>query len=267
VNSVSGTTSSEVRKVTNVSTNTLTLDQGLTYAHLTGVQVTLVTTPYTHTIAEANTLPSLTVEKNLGSFQSLQFAGCRVGKFDLKAPVGNAAVEMSIDLSGRSVATLNSPTPVTVTNELPFVFAEANLDIYGVARTDVSNTSIAIENGLKETYTYSNFHGPAFITPVILHGSGAIDLVWSSLNDSTYGDFTKMANGTLGAFHFGLSHPTNTAAISVFMPQIALNKFSNDVKMEDVIMSALTFEATRQITGSTQFTIQAAVSNTVYLPY
>lgn len=267
VNSVSGTTSSEVRKVTNIVTNTLTLDVGVTYAHASGVQVIKVNTPFTHTIAEANTLPSLTVEKNIGSFESLQFAGCRVGKFDLKAPVGNTAVEMSIDLSGRSAAVLTNPTVVTVANELPFVFAEANLDIYGVARTEVSNTSISIENGLKETYTYSNFHGPSFITPVILHTSGAIDLVWSSLDDATYGDYNKLHNGTLGAFHFGLTHPSSGGTISVYQPQIALSKYANDIKMEDVIMSALTYEATRPLTGISQFTIQAAVTNTVYLPY
>lgn len=267
VNSISGTTSSEVRKVTNIVSTTLTLDVGLTYAHGSGVQIIKVNTPFTHTLTEANSLASLTVEKNLGSFQSLQFAGCRVGKFDLKAPTGNNPVEMSIDLSGQSVATMNTPTAITVTDELPFVFAEANLNMFGTLRTEVSNTSVTIDNGLKETYTYSNFHGPSFITPVTLHTSGSIDLVWSSLTDSTYGDFNRMANGTLGAYHFGLVHPTNGGTISVFQPQIVLNKYGNDVKMEDVIMSTLSYEATRPLSGPTQFTIQVAVTNTVYLPY
>ena len=46
-----------------------------------------------------------------------------------------------------------------------------------------------------------------------------------------------------------------------------LNKYGNDVKMEDVIMSTLSYEATRPLSGPTQFTIQVAVTNTVYLPY
>lgn len=267
VNSVSGVTTSEVRKVNTITTLTLTLDSALNFAHASGVQVTVVTTPYTHTISEQNTLPSLTVEKNIGGFQSLQFAGCRVGKFDLKAPVGNTPVDLSVELMGRSVLPLNTPTAVTVVDELPFVFAEANLDIFGTLRTEVSNTSVAINNGLKETYTYSNFHGPSFITPVTLHTNGAIDLVFDSLNDVTYGDFNRMANGTLGALNFSLVHPSSGGTITVFLPQIVLDKYANDIKMEDVVMSNLTYEATRPLSGNTQFTIQATVTNSVYLPY
>lgn len=267
VNTVSGTKTSEVRKVTNVVTNTLTLDSPLNFAHASGAQVIIVTTPYTHTINEQNTLPSLTVEKNIGGFQSLQFAGCRVGKFDLKAPVGNTPVDLSVEMVGRAVAVLDTPTAVTVTDELPFVFAEANLDIFGTLRTEVSNTSVAINNGLKETYTYSNFHGPSFITPVTLHTNGAIDLVFDSLNDATYGDFERMANGTLGSLNFSLVHPSSGGTITVFLPQIVLDKYANDIKMEDVVMSNLTYEATRPLSGNTQFTIQATVTNSVYLPY
>lgn len=267
VNSVSGTTTSEVRKVTNVTSNTLTLDAALTYAHANTAQVILVTTPYFHQVTEQNTLPSLTVEKNIGSFQSLQFAGCRVNKFDLKAPVGNTAVEMSADMMGQSVAVMNTPTAVTVANETPFVFSEAALSVFGSARTDVSNVAVSIENGVKETYTFSGSTGPSFLTPVTLHTSGAIDLVFSSLNDSTYGDFNRMKNGTLGSFSFTLIHPASAGTITINQPQIVLSKFANDLKVDDVVMSSLTYEASRPLTGNTQYTIQATVLNNVYLAY
>lgn len=267
VNSPSGSFTSEIRKVTNVATNTLTLDVALVYAHANASVVTLVTTPYTHTFIEQNTLPSLTVEKNIGGFQSLQFAGCRVNKWDLKAPVGNTAVEMTLDMIGRSVAVLDTPTAVTVANELPYVFAEANLTMYGTLRTEVSNVGITVENGIKETYTYSNQHGPSFITPVTLHANGVIDLVFSSLDDSTYGDFNRMANGTLGALQFSLVHPTNGGTIIINMPQVALNKFANNLKMTDVVMTSLNYEATRPLSGNSQFTIQATVVNSIYTAY
>lgn len=267
VNSVSGVTTSEVRKVTNVVTNTLTLDSPLQFNHASGAQVIIVTDPYAHTINQQNTLPSLTIEKNIGGFQSLQFAGCRTNKFELKAPVGNTAVEMSMEMMGRSVAVLDTPTPVTVVNELPFVFAEANLTIFNTLRTEVSNVGVSIENGVKETYTYSNFHGPSFITPVTLHTSGNIDLVFDSLDDATYGDFNRMANGTLGSFNFSLIHPSSGGTITILQPQVVLNKYANDIKMEDVVMSTLSYEATRPLSGANQYTIQAVVANSVYLPY
>ena len=267
VNSVSGTTTSEIRKVTNVVTTTLTLDVALGYAHASAAQVNIVVAPFTHSIIEQNTLPSLTVEKNIGGFQSLQFAGCRVGKFNLKAPVGNTPVEVSADLSGRSVAVLDTPTGVTLVNEEPFVFAEANLTMFGTLRTETSVVNLMIDNGLKETYTYSNQHGPSYITPCTLLVNGTLDLVFDSLDDSTYGDFNRMANGTLGVLQFSLVHPSSGGTITFNLPQIVLNKFANDLKMEDVVMSSLSYEASRPLSGATLYTIAASVVNNTYTAY
>jgi hypothetical protein len=267
VNNTTGPTTAEVRKITNIATNTLTLDQPLTYGHATGVAVSGVIAPFTHTFLQTNTLPSLTVEKNIGNFQSLQFAGCRVGKMSVKAPTSNEPVTMTADLSGQSVAVLNSPTAVSVTNENPYVFAEATLTVFGTQRFEVSNVEIEIDNGLKETYTYSGQHGPSFITPVTVHASGKIDLVFSSLNDATYGDYLKMVNGTTGALSLTLVHPSSGGTVTYTCPQVVLAKYANDLKMTDVVMSSLSFEATRPLTGTSQWTIGATVANSVYLPY
>jgi len=222
----------------------------------------------THTISQANTLASLTVEKNLGNYQSLQFAGCRVGKFSVKAPVGNEPVMISADMSGQSVAILTSPTAITVTNELPWVFSEASLTLDTHARADVTNVTLDIDNGLKETWTYSSNHGPSFITPVSLHVSGTIDVVWSSLNDSTYGDFTTYENLTLGALSVAFTHPGGSGySVTFTCPQVVLTKYANDVKFDDIIMSSFSFEASRPLTGGSQYTIQAVVVNGVSTAY
>lgn len=267
VNNTVGPTTAEVRKIATLTGVNGTVDANWGFNHSNGAAVSVVVAPFTHTITEANTLPSLTVEKNIGGFQSLQFAGCKVNKFELKAPTGNSAVEMTADMMGQSVAVMNTPTTVSVANELPYVFAEANLTIYGTLRTETSNVTISIENGCKETYTYSGQHGPGFITPLTLHTSGVIDVVFDSLNDSTYGDFNRMANGTLGALDFSLVHPTNGGTIDISMPQIALAKYTNDLKIDNVVMSALTYEASRPLTGGSQYTIKATVTNSAYLPY
>lgn len=224
--------------------------------------------PYVHTISQANALASLTVEKNLGGYQSLQFAGCRVGKLMIKAPVGNAPVMMSADMSGQSVAILTSPTAITVTNELPWVFSEASLTLGGNARADVTNVELEIDNGLKETWTYSANHGPSFITPVALHVSGKIDVVWSSLNDGTYGDFTTYKNLTAGALALAFTHPGGGGYSAAFScPQVTLAKYGNDVKFDDVILASYTFEASRPLTGGSQYSIQAVVTNGVAAQY
>lgn len=267
VNGTGPTTTAECRKILTLTGATGTVDSNWSYSHLTGAAVVGVVAPYVHVIQQQNTLPSLTVEKNIGGFQSLQFAGCRVNKFDLKAPVGNAPVEMTADLMGQSVLPLNSPTAVNITNESPFVFTEAAVTIYGTARSEASNVTVSVENGVKETYTYSGSHGPSFLTPLTLHTTGVIDVVFDSLNDSTYGDFSRMVNGTLGALDFTLTHPTSGGTIDISLPQIALSKFANDLKTDSVVMSSLTYEASRPLSGVNQYTIKATITNNVYLPY
>lgn len=216
--------------------------------------------PYTHALSQANTLASLTVEKNLGNYQSLQFAGCRVNKLSIKAPVGNEPVSIAADFMGQSAAILTSPTAVSVTNEIPYVFAEASLTLDSHARADVTNFSCDIENGVKETYTYSASHGPSFLTPVTVMVSGSFDVVWSSLNDSTYGDYSTMEAGTLGALAISFTHPGGGGySVALNLPQVALTKYANDVKLEDVIMSSVTFSASKNL--SSGYTIAATVVN------
>jgi len=223
---------------------------------------------YTHTLSQANTLASLTVEKNLGNYQSLQFAGCRVGKFSVKAPAGNDPVMISADMSGQSVAILTTPTAISVTNELPWVFSEASFSLGGSARADITNVTLDIDNGLKETWTYSGEHGPSFITPVSLHVSGTCDVVWTSLNAATYGDFTTMLDQTLGALSLGFTHPGGSGASVTFnCPQVVMSKFGADVKFDDVIMSSWTWEASRPLSGGSEYTIQAVVVNDVATAY
>jgi hypothetical protein len=267
VNNVSTPTTAECRTITTIVSDTVSFTTPLAYAHASGVAAVGVVAPYTHTFLQTNTLPSLTVEKNIGDFQSLQFAGCRVGKLSLKAPTSNEPVTMTADLSGRSVTVLNSPTAVDVTNESPFVFAECTLTLFGNVRAEVSNVEIDIDNGLKETWTYSGQHGPSFITPVTVHVSGKIDLVFDSLNDATYGDFTSMQDGTLGTLALAIAHPATGGSVTISLPQVVLSKYANDLKMTDVVMSSLTFEASRPLTGSSQWTVGATVANSVPTAY
>ena len=221
--------------------------------------------PYLHTISTGNTLPSLTIEKNIGNYQSLQFAGSRVSKLSIKAPVGNSPVEVSADMMAQSAAILTTPTAVSITNELPFTFAEASLTFGGHARTDVTNCTLEIDNGLKETYTYSGNHGPSFITPVSLKVPGTFDVVFSSLNDSTYGDYQVMANQSLGSLVLAFAHPTSTFGISFSMPQVAISKYANDIKAGEVILSTMSYEASYSI-GSGR-TLQAVITNSVSSQY
>jgi hypothetical protein len=266
-NSVTGGFTSEVRKVTNVASLVLTLDAALVYAHASGAVVTVVVTPFTHIVQDASSLPSFTIEKNVGNFQSLQFAGGRIGKMDVKVPTGNSPADLTADITGRSVQVLTTPTAVSILNENPYVFAEANVVFNNNVRADIRNVNISIDNGLKPVYTYSGNRGPSFITPVTLHVSGSFEAVWSSFNDSTYGDFTQMQQGSLASLNVTLVHATTNNTVTLTINQVVINKFANDIKMEDVILSTMNFEASKPVTGNFLNTITATVADSQYLPF
>jgi len=87
------------------------------------------------------------------------------------------------------------------------------------------------------------------------------------LDSSTYGDFNRMYNQTLGVLNVTLAHPASGGSIALQIPQIALSKYANDLKAEDLIMSSLTWEASRPQTGSSLYTIAATVINSVWTAY
>jgi hypothetical protein len=265
VNGSGPTTTAEVRKITVVSTNTLTLDAALGYAHLTGAATKVVTAPFTHTITQANTLPSFTVEKNLGNFESLQFTGSRINKFGLQQSAGNTEATLSVDLMSKNAAVLTTPTAISVTNENPYVYAEATATIFGTAVTQTTSVDLSIENGLKDTFTMAQAHTAQFITPVTLHASGKVDLVFTSLDDATWGYWTQMVNGTGGALAFSLAHPSSGGTVTINLPTTRIKTNGDAVKMEDVIITSLNFEAF--LTFSTLTTLNATVINNVWLPY
>lgn len=272
VNGSGPTTTAECRKITAIAGTgpyTFTLDQALVYAHSSAAAVKGVVAPYTHTVSQQNQLPSLTIEKNVGGTtrQSLQYAGCRVNKFDIKCPVSNEAAGVTADIMAQSVTVLDTPSTPSIANENPFVFAEAGLSFYGTSRYESANLVVNIDNMMKETYTYSGQHGPSFITSNGLHVSGTLDMVWSSFDDATYGDFNRLINQTTGALTITLTHPTSAGTITISCPQIVLAKTAIDPKPEDVVTSAMTWEASRPLTGGSQFTVSATIVNNAYIAY
>lgn len=221
--------------------------------------------PYTHTISQSDSLASLTIEKNIGGFQSLQFAGCMVGKLSLKCATGNQPVEMSADILAQSAAILTTPTAFSVVDEIPYIFTGATLTLFTHARAEAKSVSLTIDNGIKEDYTFNGSGNPSFLTPETLKVNGQVDVIWSSLNDSTYGDFTSMVNGTVGALSIAFAQPATTNTITINLPKVVLSKYTNDIKVGDLVVSSLNFEAAKSL--SSGYTVQAVVVNSVSTAY
>lgn len=217
---------------------------------------------YTHTLAEANVLPSLTVEKNIGNFKSLQFAGTRVSKYSIKASASNAAAEFTADLIAQSVAVLDTPTTVVVVNEEPFVFAEYTLTSGANVLKQATNFQLDIDNVMKETYTFNQSSELQFLTPTGLKVSGSFDVVFDDLDTGTFDFFTQAINGVQASLSFALAHPSGLE-VTFTMPLVTLSKTSQDTKPESVVMETINFEAMYD-SGST---ISAVVKNNVATAY
>ena len=218
--------------------------------------------PYTHTFAEANILPSLTIEKNIGNFKSLQFAGCRVAKYSIKATASNTEAEFTADIMAQSVAVLDTPTTVAVVNEEPFVFAEFTLTSGDNQLKQATNFSLDIDNVMKDTYTFNNTGELQFLTPTALKVSGSFDAVFDDLDSGDYDFFTQAADGTQAALTFSLAHPDGYS-IEFSMPLVTLSKTNQDTKPESVVMETINFEGMY----SDGATISVVVINAVSTAY
>ena len=171
----SGTTTTIVlNKVsTSAVTTTLTISNGTLYQH----NISQTTS--------APFLPSVTVEKNIGNYQSLIFDGCLINKYQLKAGTGNKEAEFTADMIAQSVSVTNAPTTVVLVNESPYVFAEFNLVLGSYSLYQATNFQLDIENNLKETYTFNGSRNLQFLTPTQLKVSGSFDVVFDTLNASS----------------------------------------------------------------------------------
>ncbi|MFF4403586.1 phage tail tube protein [Streptomyces sp. NPDC001404] len=264
VNNTTTPTTAECRKIVSISTNTLTVDQAFTYAHASGATVAVVVAPFTHSVQQANALPSLTVEKNLGGYESLQFSGARVNKFGLQVTNANQEATVTADLQAKHAGVLTTPSSISAINEAPYVFAETTLTLNSQAVAQATSADLTIENGLKDTYTFNSSHELAFLTPLTRTISFKADLVFTSLDDPTWGYWTQMGSGTDFSITLALTHPSSAGTVAFTMPKARIKTYSDAVKLDDVILSTLTFDVFLNLT--TLQTISASVVNSQYLP-
>lgn len=105
---------SEVKTITSVSTNTLTLTQPLLFAHLTGVAVTLVTAPFIHKFNAFATPPFQAPSYTLTDYNGVttrQLPGFLPKELHLKLSA-TSLVTYSVKGASFRSATTTKPTPV-----------------------------------------------------------------------------------------------------------------------------------------------------------
>lgn len=259
------TTTAEVRKVTLVTSLVLTLDTPTSFSHANGVCVLGVSAPFSHTIAPGNVLPSMILERNTGGNalgESLMFYGARINKLGLKVQATNSESAITADIIAQGASVDATPSAVSVADENPFVFFEAGISWFGTpvaSMNQVTNFEFNCENGLKDVYTFNQTHTLQFLSSLTRKLDGKMDLVWNSFDDATYGYYTKMVNQsnlTLAPtqLNFALSHLTYAQGrVEVGMPKVNIQKYGDDLKVDDVVMSSIEYSAAYSISQGQSF--------------
>lgn len=275
VNNTTTPTTAEVRKITNIATLTVTLDHPLFYAHLTAAPVVVstgVTPLYKHYFVPGNTLDSLTLEKNLGGYQSEQFSGCRVTKHTLKCAATNTVVDFMATVEGAATSVLATPTALAIVDEAPFVFAEATITAFGTVIGEIESLQVDLENAVKPVYTLNGTHNPQAISPTSRKASGQMVAVFTSLNDAVKGYFAGLGvtGGApfVGAIDATFTHPTLNTSYQVHLNRCRISKYADDLKTNDIIHANLGFEAEFDLSAVPNSLGYASVtSGAQYVPY
>ena len=227
--------------------------------------------PFYHSVIPMNRPISLTAERNLGGYQSQQYAGCMVDSFDLTLPTTNAAASFKANLSASTVAVLNTPTAVESLTDpaVPFVFAEGALSVFGQALNNVTNVKFTLNNGVKENRTVAASHLPTFITPTSRILSGELTTVFYSLNDANYGFFENwhpnLSTPVPGALSLTLAHPGTGGSFYITLPSVSIEKVGTASKIGDLIMQTLSYKAAYNLTDN--YSLQSYFTNTAYAPF
>lgn len=254
----------ECRKVTAVAGAgpfTLTLDSALVFAHANAAAVAKVVAPFTHTIALANSLPSFTIEKNLGGLTALQYAGVVVDKFTIKGAT-NSPVQAALTLMAQKDAQI-APTTAVYTADLPITLAGVSATLFSAADANVETFELSLENGLEPHYTFSGQRYPTSFAPTTRKVSLKITEVLPAM---TYYNNLPAANTTLTppAGNGVLTLTAGADVVTITLPQLSEGKLGQAMKAGKAIMQDVTFDAWL---GSQANVMSASVVNSRYLNF
>lgn len=144
---------SEVKKITAVNTNTLTLDAPLVYSHSSGANVVEVTAPFTHTYKRGPLPVGFTIQKHFEDIaQFYKYSGCRFNNGAITVPQTGLAT-LNCDVRGKTSVLASSASGGTLAEPTftPYISWEGALLESGVSVTTVTSFSITIDNALLDS--------------------------------------------------------------------------------------------------------------------
>ena len=164
--------------------------------------------PYYHDFEEAETLPSMTIERQFGSSEAIKYYGCKVNSCTIRGNVGEA-ITMELDIFGQRAEKITSglATPSPSTSK-PFVITD--LTTMTIGGSDYSayfkGFELTINNNLEVDIGGSGY--PRAIDEGMREVHGTVTFKWNqAIADlamgNTQGDLDiKVTRGTNDAVEF-----------------------------------------------------------------
>lgn len=142
----------EIRKITVIASNTLTLDKFVRRAHATGAQVNKVVAPFTHTLKVLDDFPKPFTFQSVyrpGSAQELamQFAGCFCQDFTLTQDERDLLV-CAYNFAGSKPINVTPPAALpTKSTVKSYRYADAAYTYFGATLNGVQSHNLSWKNG------------------------------------------------------------------------------------------------------------------------
>jgi hypothetical protein len=207
-NPFSGGNIGPVRETDNLSETDASRDRGVTYVTTGGVEgtpefyardaslgfwlwtvlgadaVSGAGPNYTHTLTPANSLPYITVWRNIADTLYEEYLDCKVGSLTISADAGQP-LTVAAGINGRQATRLTTApdqaTPIAVESSAVYSFNEAAVTLGGGATALVSSFELSIENNVSRQQTDSVV--PYDVSEGTREVSLGFDLIFESLDE------------------------------------------------------------------------------------
>lgn len=234
----------EVRQISAIAVNTLTLNVGLLIAHANAEVCNEVTTPVTHTFQPQDTLHSFTWEQRLGTFtaKGQRVHGAKINTMNFAWETGLLTAE--INAVAEDVDD-TAPTAASLSTLDPYIFHQATVT-YDGGVVQVKRGNISLDNRLVDDEYVTGSRRLADIEAGGLMVNGELQLVFEDLTQVAkfWGANAATTPAATPTFRtLNIKFDDGTRYIEFILPKVLLTQGDITTERKSQITQTLAFKA------------------------
>lgn len=269
-----GSASVEVRKITNIAVNVITVDQAFDFGHANAAAVKKVVAPFIHTVHSAIAdLPSFAMEdyipydgatNNVTTSSSYYLPGCKMKSLKVNSASEHGA-NCSMDYEAQDKVEIKANSALTLTNEDPYIFEQEAVLINGTRNKRIEDISIEVENDLQKVFAKTGFSRAFALKAGQQEVKGSLKLYEDDASQDTF--WTALDLDTQLSLVWTITDQITGYYVKFTVPKIVIDEFNDgNFSPADLIHAELKWTAILDA-GATNEQISVEVANGDYLPY